>query len=101
MPFYHIYRILNGSSCTQLFLGGKAPKEGTDVAKRQAYYSSAIGVKAMHSLQSYKQEPIYDGNAYTITLTYQAGTGTLQMYTTHLTQSINGIPEYHMTQVKG
>ena len=83
------------------FLEAKAAKGGADVAKRQACYDGAIGARAMHSLQSYKQEPIYDGNAYTVTSTYHAGTGTLQMYTTHLTQSIDGTPECHMTQVKG
>jgi len=54
----------------------------------------------MHQLQSYKQEPIYDGNAYTITSTYHAGN--LNMYTTHITSSgPGGSPEYHMSQVGG
>ncbi len=83
------------------FLEAKAPKGGADVAKRQACYNGAIAARAMHSLQSYKQEPIYDDNAYTITTTYHAETGTLQMYTTHLVLSIDSAPEYHMTQVKG
>lgn len=83
------------------FLEAKAPKGGSDVSKRQACYNGALGARAMHKLQSYKQdEPVYDGNPYTITSTYHAGTGTLQMYTTHLTQSTDGTPEYHTTQVR-
>jgi hypothetical protein len=53
----------------------------------------------MHQLQSYKQdEPVYDGNAYTLTSTYHAGN--LNMYATHVTSS-GGTPEYHMSQVDG
>lgn len=67
------------------FLEAKAPSGSAEVAKRQACYDGAIGARAMHSLQSYNQEPIYDGNAYTVTSTYHAGTGALKLYTTHLT----------------
>jgi hypothetical protein len=82
------------------FLEAKGPKGGADVAKRQACYDGALGARAMHELQSYRQDgPVYDGNAYTITSTYHAGTGTLQMYTTHLTRSTDDTPEYHMSQV--
>jgi hypothetical protein len=84
------------------FLEAKAPHGAADVARRQALQNGAIGARAMHSLQSYSRgEPDYDGNAYTITSTYHAGTGTLQMYTTHPTRGEDGIsPEYHMSQVK-
>jgi hypothetical protein len=68
---------------------------------KQACYDGALGARAMHELQSYKQEPIFDGNAYTITSTYHAGTGTLQMYATYPTQAEDATTEYHMTQVKG
>jgi hypothetical protein len=81
------------------FLEAKAPHGAADVAKRQAMQNGAYGARAMHSLQSYSEgKPVYDGNAYTITSTYHAGTGTLQMYTTHPTREEDG-PEYHMTQV--
>ncbi|RFU24503.1 hypothetical protein B7463_g11836, partial [Scytalidium lignicola] len=88
--------------CPTFFLETKAPSGGADVAKRQACYDGAFGARAMHNLQSYgKGGPVYDGNAYTITSTYHAGTGTLQMYTTHLTQGKDAdSSEYHMTQVK-
>jgi hypothetical protein len=85
------------------FMEAKAPHGAADVAKRQALQNGAYGARAMHSLQSYSAgKPVYDGNAYTVTTTYHAGTGTLQMYTTHPTQGEDCIsPEYHMTQVSG
>jgi hypothetical protein len=71
------------------------------VARRQAMQDGAYGARAMHSLQLYSEgKPVYDGNAYTVTSTFHAGTGTLQLYTTHPTEGENG-PEYHMTQVSG
>jgi hypothetical protein len=84
------------------FMEAKAPHGAADVAKRQALQNGAYGARAMHSLQSYSEsKPVYDGNAYTITSTYHAGTGTLQLYTTHPTRGEDGIsPEYHMTQVR-
>ena len=54
----------------------KLPR-GAEVAKRQACHDGAIGVRATHNLQSYKQEPIYAGNVYTVTSKYHARTGTL------------------------
>ncbi|KAI4131139.1 MAG: hypothetical protein LQ347_003092 [Umbilicaria vellea] len=82
------------------FLEVKRPSGGADVAKRQACYDGALGARGMHQLQSYKQEPIYDGNAYTITTTYHAGN--LNMYVTHVTSSGPEVsPEYHMSQVGG
>jgi hypothetical protein len=83
------------------FMEAKAPSGGADVAKRQAMQDGAYGARAMHSLQSYSEgKPVYDGNAYTITSTYHAGTGTLKLYATHPTRGEDG-PEYHMTQVEG
>lgn len=84
------------------FIEAKAPSGGADVAKRQAMQDGAYGARAMHSLQSYsKGEPVFDGNAYTITSTYHAGTGTLKLYTTHPTLGPENAPEFHMTQIKG
>ncbi|KAH8598571.1 hypothetical protein B0O99DRAFT_683966 [Bisporella sp. PMI_857] len=83
------------------FLEAKGPEGSAGVAKRQACYDGALGARAMHKLQSYREsEPVYDGNAYTISTTYHAGTSTLQMYTTHPTQALDGSTEYHMTQVR-
>ena len=83
------------------FLEVKAPKGGADIVKRQACYDGFVGARAMHQMQSYGQnELVYDGKAYSVSTTYHAGTGTLQMYTTHPTQASDGTTEYHMTQVR-
>ena len=85
------------------FLEAKGHRGGADVAQRQACYDGAVGARAMHSLQNYgRDEPIYDGNAYALSSTYHAGTGTLQMYAHHPTKPTTpgGQSEYHMTQVK-
>jgi hypothetical protein len=86
------------------FLEVKDPEGGAGVAKRQAGYDGAIGARAMHALQNYgAEEPAFDGNAYTFSSTYHAGTGTLQLYAHHATPPTApvGRPEYHMTQVGG
>ncbi|KAK4184037.1 hypothetical protein QBC35DRAFT_525769 [Podospora australis] len=83
------------------FLEAKAPKGAADVLKRQACYDGAYGARAMHALQNYgEEEPAYDGNAYTYSSTYHAGT--LKLYAHHATTPTDpeGRPEYHMTQVK-
>lgn len=83
------------------FLEGKSAKGRADVAVRQACYDGAVGARAMHQLQNYgASTPVYDGNAYTITNTYQ--NGYLQMYATHPTEPRvpGGQPEYHMTQLR-
>lgn len=86
------------------FLEAKAPKGGADVLRRQACLDGAYGARAMHALQNYgKETPEYDGNAYTFSSTYHAGTGTLSLYTHHVTAptSEGGLPEYHMTKLRG
>jgi hypothetical protein len=57
----------------------------------------------MHKLQSYgEEEPVFDNNAYSFASMYHAGTGTLQMYATHVTSSgSGGSPEYHMNSIGG
>ncbi|KAL2262699.1 hypothetical protein VTK26DRAFT_406 [Humicola hyalothermophila] len=82
------------------FLETKAPRGGADVAQRQAMLDGAIGARAMHVLQNYsKEKPAYDGNAYTYSSTYHAGT--LTLYVHHATPPTvhGGRAEYHMTQV--
>ncbi|KAK4449822.1 hypothetical protein QBC34DRAFT_83452 [Podospora aff. communis PSN243] len=86
------------------FLEAKGPGGGAHVARRQACLYGAYGARAMHSLQSYgKEEPVYDGNAYTYSSTYHAGTGTLQLYAHHVTAANDpeGRAEYHMTKLRG
>ncbi|KAJ9161135.1 Ribonuclease H-like protein [Coniochaeta hoffmannii] len=86
------------------FLEAKAPWGGADIAKRQAGLDGAIGARAMHALQNYgDEEPGFDGNAYSYSSTYHTGTGTLQLYTHHVTAPTapDGRPEYHMTQLDG
>lgn len=89
------------------FLEAKSPSGGADVARRQACYDGAYGARAMHALQNYGredgEEPIYDDKAYTHSSTYHPGTGSLQLYSHHVTAPTTpgGQPEYHMTKIKG
>ncbi|KAL8296420.1 hypothetical protein RB597_005820 [Gaeumannomyces tritici] len=80
----------------------KGPDGSAAVMQRQARYDGAIGARGIHSLQNYgNDEPVYDGRPYTFSSTYHGGTGTLQLYTHHITEpaTSGGLPEYHMTQV--
>ncbi len=82
------------------FLESKGPDGLAAVAKRQASYDGALGVRGIQSLKSYSQdEPLYDNYAYTITSIYHDGT--LKMYISHLSQptSRGGQPEYYTTQL--
>lgn len=84
------------------FFEAKGPDGTAGVVKRQACYDGAYGARAMQALRNYGEEdPGFDGNAYSYSSTYQAGTGTLQLYTHHLTAPTapEGRPDYHMTQV--
>lgn len=84
------------------FLEGKSSSGRADVAQNQAMYDGAHGGRGMNKVQNYGQStPTYDGNAYTLACTYQPGTGTLQMYTTHprLPSTRTGEPQYFMTQL--
>ncbi|KAL2257991.1 hypothetical protein VTK26DRAFT_8878 [Humicola hyalothermophila] len=58
----------------------------------------------MHALQNYgEEEPAFDGNTYTYSSTYYAGTGTLQLYAHYVTlpTAPGGRPEYHITKLRG
>ncbi|KAI9859913.1 MAG: hypothetical protein M1830_006246, partial [Pleopsidium flavum] len=94
----------NAPLLPNFFAEEKGPKGRADVAKRQACYDGAIGERAMLHARSYVSgdDVAYDGNAYTITSTYQSGTSTFTMYTVHPTQPTNpdGRPDYHMTQLR-
>lgn len=82
------------------FMEAKGPDGSAAVMGRQARYDGAVGVRAMHSLQNYsREEPVYDGKAYTYTSTYHDGQ--LQLYAHHATAPATegGRPEYHITQL--
>ncbi|KHO00982.1 uncharacterized protein MAM_01760 [Metarhizium album ARSEF 1941] len=86
------------------FLEAKGPDGGASVAQRQACYDGAHGARAMHALQNYQAtEPIYDGNAYTYSSTYNSATGTLQLFAHHATTpaTTSQRPEYHITEIDG
>jgi len=83
-------------------LEAKGPDGSLAEALRQACHNGAIGERAMQSLETYGQdEPVYDGNAHTISSIYHGGT--LKMYA-HSAAQPNGPgtrPEYYMHQIKG
>jgi hypothetical protein len=84
------------------FLEAKGPDGSLAVAGRQACYDGALGARGIHSLQSFgTSKPVYDNNAYTIESIYHGGT--LEMYTTHPTESQNPNrrSEYHMNPLRG
>lgn len=82
------------------FVEVKGPDGSAAVARRQACYDGAIGVRAMHKLQSFGDQPKYSNNAYTITSTLSSGL--LTIYTVHLIQATDPAnpPEYYMTQLR-
>ncbi|EFE31223.1 uncharacterized protein ARB_01842 [Trichophyton benhamiae CBS 112371] len=65
------------------FLEAKGPDGNPAIAMRQACYDGTVGARGMHSLQTYNNnEPIYDGNAYTISGIYHYGH--LKLYCHHI-----------------
>lgn len=83
------------------FVEAKSINGRPEVAKLQACHDGAIGARAMHSLQNFgAEEPEYDGNAYSFSVTYHYDT--LKLYATHLTApaAADEPAEYHMTQIK-
>ncbi|KAI1146232.1 hypothetical protein F4825DRAFT_441339 [Nemania diffusa] len=85
------------------FLEVKGPSSIPAVLRRQICYDGANGARAMHCLQNYGRESIYDGNAYTFSATYDHGSEVLALYAHHLTAPAvpGGKPEYHLTRVGG
>lgn len=82
------------------FMAAKGPDGAPAVAGRSASYDGALGARAIHALQNFKQaEPQYDGKAYTFTSTYHYGT--LRLFTSHPTKpaSPRARPEYLMHQI--
>jgi len=84
------------------FFEAKGPKRDPTELNLQIMQDLACGARGMHKMQSYRQdEPVYDGNAYTLGSTYHSGTGTLQIYAMHPTEPARpgGDPLYHTTQM--
>jgi hypothetical protein len=96
-------RSTNLPAAPNFFRQDKSAYGRADVAGRQAMYDGAVGARAMFHLQNYGNvKPGYDGNAYTLSSTYHADTGTLQIYATHPSRPADGDawePKYHTTQV--
>ncbi|KAI1151356.1 hypothetical protein F4825DRAFT_423180 [Nemania diffusa] len=85
------------------YLEAKGHGERANVARLQARTVSAYGTCAMHALQNYgKDEPVYDGNAYTMRSTFDAASGVLSLYAHHVTAPTDegGQPAYHMTRLR-
>ena len=86
------------------FIEGKSARGRADVAKLQACHGGAVGSRAIHSLENYKNPyPRYDGKLNSYSSTYHPGTGTLKLYGHHMTAHppSGGRHQYHMTQIKG
>ncbi|KAI0814563.1 hypothetical protein GGR55DRAFT_632303 [Xylaria sp. FL0064] len=97
-------RYLHVPVAPNFFMEVKSQSGDPAVLKRQACYDGAYGARAMHCLQNYgRDEPVYDGNAYTFSAIYHPGLSMLALYAHHVTAPTisGGKPEYHMTQIAG
>ena len=84
------------------FLEVKGPMGKLTVAKRQARYYGAIGARAIHSLQNYREnKPLYNGKPYAFSSIYCGSS--LQLYAHHVTapETEGGLLGYHMTMIDG
>ena len=80
------------------FVEAKGPTGDASICDNQALYDGALGARAMHELRAYVDpETAYDGNAYTITSTYDPGL--LSIYANHPSPSKDPeiSTEYRMT----
>lgn len=92
----------NNPLAPNFFLHVKGPGGSLKVVYRQVCYEGALGVRAMHHLQSYGQsQPVYDGKAYSITCSYLPGSS-LSIYTTHITRPTapGCLPEYYLNKIR-
>lgn len=70
------------------------------VERRRAMYDGAVGARGIWHLQNYGNAvPVYDGNAYTIAVTYLDGV--LRFFATHPRESVTGGTEYISTLLNG
>ena len=75
------------------FTEAEGPSGTTDVCRLQSLYDGALGARGIHELRSYVDPgAAYDNNAYTITSSYEGGSGVLTIYSTHPTPSND--PQY-------
>lgn len=82
------------------FVEVKGHSCGADVPQRQTTFAGAVGARGMLHLQNYGRGALaYDNNSYTTTATCFAGTGTLQIFATHPTQTATSQTQYHMTRL--
>lgn len=91
------------AAAPNFFFEAKGLEGRSSVANNQALYYGAHGARGMFHLQNYgKPTTVYDGNAYTITSAYQAGSGILQMYSTHPREPTRGNnePRYYATHLR-
>jgi hypothetical protein len=83
-PYLIPTRFQRAPVAPNFFTEVKGPGGSPNVVKRQITHDLSLGARSMHQLQSYgKSEPVFDNSAYALGVTYQAGTGTVQIYTTH------------------
>lgn len=86
------------------FAEAKGRNGNPAVCERQALYDGALGARGVHELRLYVDgETPYDNNAYTITSTYHAATGVLNLYTMHPVPSTDpgNASKFHQTQLGG
>lgn len=88
------------------FVEAKGPSGSGAVGKRQACYDGALGARAMHEMQAYATgDRVLDNKAYTITSTFQGGSGggSLTLYSIHPTASTapDRTTDYRLTQLDG
>lgn len=70
------------------------------VERRRAMYDGAVGARGIWHLQNYGNAvPVYDGNAYTIAVTYLDDV--LKFFATHPRESETGGTEYYTTLLNG
>lgn len=84
------------------FLEAKGPLRAPLELRCQITNDLGAGVQAMDALHNYgRSQPVYDGKAYAMGSTYHAGSGSLHIYTGHITKSPEGNLETHITQTRG
>ena len=98
-PYIIPLKMEHAPALPNFFVEVTGPDGSAAVSRRQACYDGAIGVRAMHKLQSFGDQPKPSNDAYTITSTLSSGL--LTIYTVHLIQATDPAhpPEYYMTQL--
>jgi len=82
------------------FLDVKSHKGSPAVVRRQACLDGAYGARAMHSLQSYREEvPTYTAEVHAYSSTYSDGVLKLYAHQVTAPTGSDGQPEYLMTQI--